>query len=261
MSKFHRKREKGYNLSGKEEIDEDEEENCATEKPNIKVYLWEFGQNDPKRDSGSKMCRMGFAKKLKINQPFSGVVLSSEASITLSPADREIVEMHGISGINCSWNRLTEIPFNKMGKGRNQRLLPLLLAANPVNYGKPFKMNTAEASAACMYIVGFKEDAHRLMAPFPYGPEFLRLNQTALEAYSSCEDEAGVLSVVAGFSKAAEEREVEKQERREMNSAIGGMGKLGGYMDDMDLPPMSDDEEFDDDEEELEDTAEQINSG
>lgn len=57
------------------------------------------------RDSGSKMCRLGLASTLKIGQTFPGVVLSSEASICASPADLELVQTHGISGINCSWNR------------------------------------------------------------------------------------------------------------------------------------------------------------
>jgi hypothetical protein len=48
------------------------------------------------------------------------VVLSSEAKVYVSPADREIVEQFGVGGINCSWNRLDEIPFGSMGKGRNQ---------------------------------------------------------------------------------------------------------------------------------------------
>ena len=71
-----------------------------------------------------------------------------------------------------------------MGKGRNQRILPLLFAANSVNYGRPFKMNTAEAMAATLYIAGFKQDAHTLLSSFPYGKEFLRLNFDALEAYA-----------------------------------------------------------------------------
>jgi pre-rRNA-processing protein TSR3 len=87
------------------------------------------------------------------------VVLSSEAKVMVSPADSDIVAQHGIAGINCSWNRLDDIPFNMMGKGKNQRILPLLIAANSVNYGRPYKMNTVEAMAACLYITRFKQDA------------------------------------------------------------------------------------------------------
>jgi pre-rRNA-processing protein TSR3 len=68
-----------------------------------------------------------------------------------------------------------------MGKGRNQRILPLLFAANSVNYGRPFKMNTAEAFAACLYISGFKHDAITIMSNFSYGAEFIRLNKDELE--------------------------------------------------------------------------------
>jgi pre-rRNA-processing protein TSR3 len=56
-------------------------------------------------DSGSKLCRLGLATTLKIGQTFPGIVLSSEAPTYASPADYELVEKHGISGINCSWNR------------------------------------------------------------------------------------------------------------------------------------------------------------
>jgi len=51
------------------------------------------------------MCRLGLASTLKIGQTFPGIVLSSEATIFASPADYELVQTHGISGINCSWNR------------------------------------------------------------------------------------------------------------------------------------------------------------
>ena len=145
----------------------------------------EFSQNDVKRDSGSKLKRWGYASQLRLGQSFPGVVLSSEATQCVSPADREIVETFGIAGINCSWNRIDEIPMDKMGKGKNQRILPLLVAANTVNYGKPFKMNTAEAIAACLYITGYKDDARMMLSPFSFGMEFFKLNQEALDAYSA----------------------------------------------------------------------------
>lgn len=192
------------------------------------------------RDSGSKLRRLGYARQLRVGQTFQGVVLSSEASEYVSPADSEIVQTYGIAGINCSWNRLDEIPFNSMGKGRNQRLLPLLVAANPVNYGRPHKLNTAEAMAACLYITGFAEEALRILEPFSYGAEFIALNREAFAAYSSCQSSAEIVVAQQQFLDDAAEHQRIKEERRTFRSDGGGKG---GYMDDMDLPPMESDED------------------
>jgi pre-rRNA-processing protein TSR3 len=37
------------------------------------------------------------------------------------PNDREIVEQFGAAVVECSWARLDEVPFNKIG-GKNERL-------------------------------------------------------------------------------------------------------------------------------------------
>jgi len=238
----------GYNDDRNDDIDENDDSDDididGDNKPNtnlsVKICLWEWGQNDAKRDSGSKICRLGYASQLKIGQSFQGIVLSSEATIVASPADIDIVQRYGIAGINCSWNRLEEVNFRLMGKGPNQRLLPLLFAANSVNYGRPMKLNTAEAIAATLYITGYKEDAHSLLSSFGYGPEFFRLNYDALEAYSSCTSSAEVIIEQQKILDALDEKRNEKEKIKELERQ--GLG--GGYIDEDLLPPIVSDDEY-----------------
>ena len=86
-----------------------------------------------------------------------------------------MVKQYGTSAIDCSWARIDEIPMAKLKNGVH-RILPFLVAANPVNYGKPSKLTCAEAIAATLYIVGLKEDALTIMKPFKWGCQFIALN-------------------------------------------------------------------------------------
>uniref|UniRef100_A0A183BK40 18S rRNA aminocarboxypropyltransferase n=1 Tax=Globodera pallida TaxID=36090 RepID=A0A183BK40_GLOPA len=149
-----------------------------------RMAMFDFGQCDPKRCSGRKLCRMGLVSTQRLGQRFPGLLLTPTASATLSPLDRTLVMAKGVAVVDCSWNRLQLTPMHQ-AKGAEHRLLPFLLAANPVNYAIPFKLSCAEAFAAALSIIGLEEAAKRILAPFKWGPNFLKLNAEVLAAYSN----------------------------------------------------------------------------
>ena len=143
----------------------------------IRLGMWDFEQCDPKRCSGKRLERAGLLHGMKIGQSkFRGIALSPNAGKAISRQDRPLLEQNGLAVIECSWAQIDTIPFSKLSLPQNDRLLPYLVAANPTNYGKPFKLNCAEALAAGLYICGMDEQADHLMDQFGWGPNFKEIN-------------------------------------------------------------------------------------
>ncbi|CAI4051203.1 hypothetical protein SKDZ_15G1590 [Saccharomyces kudriavzevii ZP591] len=176
----------------------------------VKLAMWDFDHCDPKRCSGKKLERLGLIKSLRVGQKFQGVVVSPNGQGVVCPNDLEIVEQHGASVVECSWARLEEVPFNKIG-GKYERLLPYLVAANQVNYGRPWRLNCVEALAACFAIVGKMDWASELLSHFSWGLGFLDLNKELLEIYQRCTDAD---SVKKAEKEWLEKLEMETQERK-----------------------------------------------
>jgi len=160
----------------------------------MRKIIYEFGQCDPKRCSGHRLVKYKKIDSIPLKQNFPGVILSPEGKTVISPADKELIMKLGIGLIDCSWNQIETFDFRKLPK-RNNRLLPWLVAANTINYGKPWRLNCVEALSAALYIIGEKEEAKTVFDGFSYGDAFLRLNEELLEAYSKCSDGAEVISV------------------------------------------------------------------
>ncbi|KAF6008864.1 hypothetical protein HII13_003698 [Brettanomyces bruxellensis] len=181
-----------------------------------KLAMWDFGHCDPKKCSGKKMERLGLITNLRVGQKFPGIVVTPNAKSVICPNDRDIVLKDGISVVECSWARLDEVPFKRIG-GKHERLLPYLVAANPINYGKPLKLNCVEAIAACLAIVGSEDLALELLKHFSWGPVFLSENRELIHLYQQCTDEESVLGAQRKYMEAVEKQ---RELRHEMSKTV-----------------------------------------
>src|SRR3989338_3709149 len=188
----------------------------------VPLGMWDFGQCDAKRCTGRKLARMGVIRTLRVSESSRGVVLTPTATKSVSAEDLAVVQSNGVAVVDCSWNRLDEVPFTKLNRGNraNERLLPFLVAANPVNYGRPLKLSCAEAVAATLFIVGRADLGHELMSKFKWGPAFYNINEELLQAYAACKTSAEVVQVQNDYIEAAERGRAEKKEKDYAEFAI-----------------------------------------
>ncbi|CAL8074518.1 unnamed protein product [Calicophoron daubneyi] len=173
----------------------------------IITAMWDFEQCDPRRCSGRKLVRFGLTRLLRMNESFAGIVLTPTASSVIEPDhDRDILLGAGIAVVDCSWAQLETTAFRKL-KYRHGRLLPYLIAANPVKYGQPFQLSCVEALAAGLYILGEEAQAVELLSKFSWGHSFLSLNEQLLKAYASCATAQDLLDVQKSFMDDTKERQ------------------------------------------------------
>ena len=111
----------------------------------MKILIYHAKQCAPKACTAAKLKKFDLAKVFytpgKI--PRSSIVLSPFGERVLSKEDARYTK-NGLVALDCSWKHAEEV-FAKIKKPLNQRVLPLLVAANPVNYGKVAKLTTVEA--------------------------------------------------------------------------------------------------------------------
>ncbi|KAJ5679040.1 Ribosome biogenesis protein TSR3 [Penicillium macrosclerotiorum] len=193
--------------------DENEDNAAPSSRPAFRAACWDMGHCDPKRCSGKRLMKLGLMRELHIGQRFPGVIVSPNAKKVVSPADRDLMEQHGAAVVECSWVRVKEVPWSRIG-GKCERLLPYLIAANTVNYGKPWRLNCVEALAACFCICGHEDWAREVLKNFRYGEAFLEINSQLLKLYAACKTEEDV--------KRTEEEWLAKIEQEYEDSRVEG---------------------------------------
>jgi len=168
----------------------------------ILPLILHLSQDDPKKCSARKMVRFGKARMVEHfhDIPHKYLLLDPFTKVALSPADRVILEKRGIAAIDCSWEEAEKV-FSRFRKVRkvHSRALPLLMAVNPVKFGKWGELSTLEALAATYYILGMKDQAADMMSIYTWGENFIKINMEPLEAYSACSDSTEVVKVQEEF--------------------------------------------------------------
>lgn len=174
--------------------------------------MWDFNQCDPKKCSGRKLARLGLVKCLKIKQKFPGLVLTPTGEKCVSAVDKEIVDTKGIAVVDCSWARIDETPITAL-KPSHGRLLPFLVAANPINYGRPCQLSCVEAIAATLYIIGYSDIAAHYLNKFSWGHSFIDLNKELLDIYANCKDSKAIITAQNEYLEKEQRLQAERKSK------------------------------------------------
>lgn len=160
------------------------------ERP-IRIGIVLVGDDQPRKCTGRRLVHLGLATEVRLppGTRTRPVVLDPYARRPLTSADRPRVEADGLVAVDCSWNRLSSRhqragTSETIGRVPVGRRLPMLIAANPQHFGRLGELNTAEALAAALWLLGYPRQAARILAGFAGGPAFLDLNRERLDRYA-----------------------------------------------------------------------------
>ena len=163
----------------------------------VEIVIYHAGQCDPRKCTALKLKRHGLARLVRQVRllPKRAIILNPFSKIAFSPADRQRIEEFGLAALDCSWEHAESVLLKRV-RGTS-RCLPILIAGNPVNFGKPTKLTTVEALVAALFIAGFREKADQLLSVFKWGHTFIELNQERLEDYAKAKDSTEIIKLQA----------------------------------------------------------------
>ncbi len=161
----------------------------------IPLYAFRDNSCDPKKCTVKRLERSGLVRVLsKISHiPRNTILLDPTAPQALSPADRPA---RSLTALDCSWEVLDT---GAVSSWRKRRALPFLVAANPVNFGRPYRLTSVEAFGAALFILGEREQARVVLESQNWGPRFLELNDEPLSLYARAGDSTEIIAIQKMF--------------------------------------------------------------
>jgi len=161
----------------------------------IRLYVMRFSEDSPSASTGVKLYRLGVAERIGERRLYNlkGIILDPYAETLISKKD--LSEAKTLVVIDRSWNVLEKEKRMRLKAGKMlRRRLPLLIASNPINYTKAFKLSSAEALAAALAILGCQDRAKEVMSKFKWGDNFFSLNAKLFELYNKANDAQELLN-------------------------------------------------------------------
>ena len=196
-----------------EEEDEEKEEN-EYEEFTIKLSMLYFDQCDPKKCTGKKMERLGLLKEIKFSRNYGGILLTPNGKKICSIEDHDIIATKGICVIDCSWAKFQDLhlDLHKI----ETRSLPFMVAVNPVNFGKAYKLSCAEAFAACLFLGGFEKESRFIMDHFKWGEHFFKVNEELFGKYKGIKSQEEIKEIQEKYIN----EELERKQKRKENDGF-----------------------------------------
>ncbi|MFW6040811.1 MAG: DUF367 family protein [Thermoplasmatota archaeon] len=163
----------------------------------MELYILDYRECDPKKCTARKLLDNKLANRLMHESYLKkeGIYLTPLTEKALSPEDKILAEEGGIRAVDCTWGEVED----KLHIYENSRALPYLVAANPVNYGKPMQLSTVEAFAAALFILGEEDQANSILSKFSWGEQFLKLNKSPLKEYQEAEDSSEIIEIQKAY--------------------------------------------------------------
>ncbi|VWU48724.1 ribosome biogenesis protein TSR3, putative [Hepatocystis sp. ex Piliocolobus tephrosceles] len=175
----------------------------------IKLFMIDYHECQNKKCSCKKLYRFKKIKRVQTNKKFKGIVLTPFCDKYFSINDKNIIETHGLSVIDCSWKSIDLI---KKVKYSNQRKLPYIIAVNSINYGKPYKLSCLESLAFCLYICNYNKQCIDILNIYKWSINFINVNKELLEKYKLCSNHDQIKNAENDFlTNLRNEREEKKK--------------------------------------------------
>ena len=112
----------------------------------VPLHIIHLDQDDPKKCTARKLASRNLATLHFSTRrpPRRGYLLDPSAGIILGPDDIPLINRGAaLVALDCSWKRLEESldVISKISPRLEGRTLPLVLAANPVSWGRPGRLH------------------------------------------------------------------------------------------------------------------------